>query len=213
MRKTIVSLGAAALLMAAGCAETSPELVEDGEQASTDEAAEDGGGADGSGDGADGDDDSGDDGEDGDAGGDGGDGDAAEGPFAVGDTVAMGDLEHVLHGARWSEGDEFFGPEEGERWIVLDVELTNTGDSSEAISSMIMWTFVDSENRSRDLEITGDEQGSLDGELGAGRSMRGEIAYSLPADDSGPWELVFEPQLLGFGQAIYTISEDDVSEG
>lgn len=204
MRKTIVSLGAAALLMAAGCAETSPEVVEDGEQASTDEAAEDAEGADGSGDS-----DSGD-GEDGT--GD-GDGDAAEGPFAVGDTVAMGDLEHVLHGARWSEGDEFFGPEEGERWLVLDVELTNTGDSSEAISSMIMWTFVDAENRSRDLEITGDEQGSLDGELGAGRSMRGEIAYSLPADDSGPWELVFEPQLLGFGQAIYTISEDDVSEG
>lgn len=138
------------------------------------------------------------------------DADATAGPYRVGDTVSMGELEHTLHGVRWSGGDDLFGPDEGERWLVVDVELTNTGDSSEVISSIMMWTLIDADNRTVDMAFTGDEQGSLDGELGAGRSIRGETAFSV-TDDGESWELVFEPELFGFGQAIYDISSDDVS--
>jgi hypothetical protein len=124
----------------------------------------------------------------------------------------MGELEHTLHAARWAEGDEWFGPDDGERWLVLDIELTNTGDASESISSLLMWTLIDADNRSAELAFTGDERGSLDGELGTDRSMRGENAFTVPDDDSDTWELVFEPQLFGFGQAIYVITSDDVTD-
>lgn len=132
----------------------------------------------------------------------------AEG-FGIGDTVAMGELEHTFHGARFFEGDEFFSPDEGTRWLLVDVEVTNTGNDSTAVSSIIMWSLVDADNRTRDQAITADEQGSVDGELGAGRSMRGEIAYTV-ADDQADWELIFSPQVFGFGQAIYTFSADEV---
>jgi hypothetical protein len=132
----------------------------------------------------------------------------AEG-YSIGETISMGDLEHTFHGARFAEGDEFMEPEEGSRWLVVDVEVENQGDDSEAMSSLIMWSLVDSENRSVDVTITGEEQGSLDGELGAGRSMRGEIAYDVDEDEAD-WELIFEPQLFGFGQGIYEFSVDDV---
>lgn len=128
---------------------------------------------------------------------------------AVGDTVSMGDLDHVLHSARFSEGDDMLAPDEGERWLVVDIEITNNGDDSEAISSIMMWQLVDEENRSRDMQITTDQQGSLDGELGAGRSMRGEIAYSVDAGQEA-WELIFEPSVFGFGQAVYDIDTADV---
>jgi hypothetical protein len=132
----------------------------------------------------------------------------AEG-FGIGETVAMGDLEHTFHGARFYDGDDFMNPDEGTRWLLVDVEVTNTGDESEAMSSLIMWDVVDADNRTRDLTITGDEQGSLDGELGAGRSMRGEIAYTV-TDDQSEWELIFAPHVFGFGQAIYEFSVEDV---
>lgn len=129
--------------------------------------------------------------------------------LAVGETVAMGELEHTLHSARFDTGGEFSTPEAGTRWLVLDIEVTNNSDESEAISSMMMWTLNDSENRSAELSIMADTQGSLDGELGAGRSMRGEVAYEVSADESS-WELLFSPEVFGFGQAIYDIPANAV---
>jgi hypothetical protein len=130
--------------------------------------------------------------------------------LGVGDSITMGDLEHVLHGARFAEGDEFMSPDEGERWLILDVELTNSGDGSEAISSIVMWTLLNEENRSQDFSLGAvmEGEGQLDGELGAGRSLRGELGYDVASD--GPWELIFEPSFFGFGQAIYTIELADV---
>jgi hypothetical protein len=193
MRKsTIAVIAAGLLLVATGCGETTPELVDRTDSAAVEEAAEDAADAEGS----DAEDESGD----------------AAGPYRIGDTVAMGDLEHTVHGARWSTGDEWFGPDEDERWLVLDIEVTNNGGSSEVISSLIMWTLVDAENRTVDMTFTTDERGSLDGELGAGRSMRGEITYAV-SDSGDSWELLFEPEVFGFGQAIYAIEADDVTEG
>src|SRR5690625_4214259 len=119
-------------------------------------------------------------------------------------------MEHTCHGARFSEGNEFLGADEGTRWLLVDVEVTNNSDESEAISSMIMWSLVDSDNRTNDQTITTDEQGSVDGELGAGRSMRGEIAYEV-SDDESEWELIFDPPLYEFGKVIYNLSADQVN--
>ena len=122
MRKIIVVAAAAALTVgAAGCTEEiTPELVDQAEAAAVDDAEA-----------ADEADDAEPDKSD-----EPGDADATASPYGIGDTVAMGDLEHTLHGARWSTGDDFFGPGDGERWLVLDIELTNTGESSEAVSSL-----------------------------------------------------------------------------
>lgn len=196
MRKVIIAAAAATLtLFATGCEDATPELVEQAQPAAVDE---DTSGTDSA--------------DEADATDEPAEADAVGGTYRVGDTVAMGDLEHIVHGARWSTGDEWFGPDDGERWLVLDIEVTNSGSASESISSLIMWTLIDADNRSVDMTITGDERGSLDGELGAGRSMRGETAFSVPDNGSDTWELVFEPQLFGFGQAIYVITSDDVTD-
>ncbi len=128
---------------------------------------------------------------------------------AVGETVAMGDLEHTLHAARWEEGEEFNEPDDGERWLVLDIELDNVGSDSAAVSSLGMWDLVDHENRTKDIALNLETSGSLDGELGAGRQMRGEVTFSV-ADDETEWELIFSPNVFGFGQAIYDIDDDEV---
>ncbi len=131
----------------------------------------------------------------------------AEG-FVVGDTVRMGELVMRLHSVRWDTGDEFFGPDEGTRWLVADIEIENEADSPTSISSIMMFDLVDEDNRTRDIELMADTEGSLDGELGAGRSMRGDIAWEV-RDDQTEWELIFTPQLFGFGQAIFDITEAD----
>ena len=132
----------------------------------------------------------------------------AEG-FTIGDRVRMGDLVIQLHAARWDEGDEFFGPDEGKRWLVLDIEIENEADSGTTISSILMFDLVDQENRSRDVAYMADTVGSLDGELGAGRAMRGDLAWEVD-DGQSEWEFIFSPEVFGFGQAIFDISVDQV---
>lgn len=174
------------ILVGVACSETEPERVDDGGGSTDDVSASEN------------DDSSGDDGEL----------EEAEG-FVVGDTVRMGELVMTLHGVRWDEGDEFTGPDEGMRWLVADIEVTNESDESEALSSLVMFDLIDEENRSRDLAVMADTEGSLDGELGAGRSLRGDIAWEVREEHTA-WELIFEPGFFGFGQAIFDVTTDDL---
>lgn len=130
---------------------------------------------------------------------------------AIGETVTMGNLAHTLHGARFSQGDEYSAPTAGTRWLVLDIEATNNGDEPTTVSSGLMWTLNDPDNRSVGITYSGDERGSLDAELGPGRSIRGEIAYEVSADHE-QWELLFSPELMEYGQAIYEIPAAEVTE-
>lgn len=133
----------------------------------------------------------------------------AEEYFAIGDTVKMGDLVFTLNTARWDSGDEFFAPDEGERWLVLDCTIENQADESTSISSMLMFSLYDEEHYSCNQEFVADLRGSLDGELGPGRKMSGEIAFSV-SEEHSTWEFIFEPNVFGFGQAIFKVNEEDV---
>ena len=130
--------------------------------------------------------------------------------FNLGDTVSMGNLEVTLNSARWDSGSQFMQPDEGERWLVLDVTIENKADEAAAISSLLMFSLYDEDDYSCDMEIFADTKGSLDGEIGAGRRMRGEIAFSVE-ENHNQWKFIFEPNIFGFGQAIYLINAEDVS--
>lgn len=127
----------------------------------------------------------------------------------LGEAIEMGDLTFTAKSARWDDGDEFSSPEEGQRWLIIDAEITNNSDESTTISSILMFDLYDDENYSTDLAIFAETRGSLDGELGAGRATSGEIAFDVP-ETSQSFEFVFEPELFGFGQAIYNIDASEV---
>lgn len=129
--------------------------------------------------------------------------------FKVGDTVAMGDLEFTINSVRFDEGSEYFKPDEGKKWLVADCTVTNNSEESTSISSMLMISLFDSEYYSQERSLLADTKGSLDGELGAGRTLRGEVAYEVDASETD-WELIFEPNLFGFGQAIFKLDISNI---
>lgn len=138
------------------------------------------------------------------------DGDDANGNgvFSMGETVQLGDYQVTVHGARWDDGDEFFGPDEGEQWLVIDAEIENTGDESGDVT-IIDFELYDEENRSQDQALAADTDGDLSGTLGAGRTMRGEIAFAVPEGQAN-FEFIYSP-LIDRGQAIFEITEGDIS--
>jgi hypothetical protein len=101
--------------------------------------------------------------------------------FKIGERVEMGKLVITVNSIRDSQGSEFLKPESGHIYKIADCTIENLSDESEAISSMLMFKMADSEGYNYNITITDSSKTSLDGELGPGRKMRGEIAFEAPA--------------------------------
>lgn len=126
--------------------------------------------------------------------------------FDIGDRVRMGDLLITVNEVRTSAGSEWQTPDDGQVFMCIDITVENDGDEPAHISSLLQFDLVDVEGYSMDHSIYLDARGSVDGEIGAGRRMRGEIAWSVPLDAEG-LELVYTASLVSSGQAVFRIGD------
>ncbi|WP_202078798.1 DUF4352 domain-containing protein [Caldalkalibacillus salinus] len=124
--------------------------------------------------------------------------------LAVGDTVNFNGLLVTVNSVEYSQGNDFESPSE-DVFLVVDVSIENETDESENISSMLMTELVDPEGYSYDITIYTDAQGSLDGEVGPGRTMRGQVAFDVPDHES--YEFIFSDPFQS-GQAIWQIEKE-----
>ncbi|MFZ5815366.1 MAG: DUF4352 domain-containing protein [Bacillota bacterium] len=121
--------------------------------------------------------------------------------FAVGDTIKMGDLQFTVNSVRTTKGEGFVRAKDGNVYVLVNATVENIGDKPAAISSLLMFKLQDGDGYQHNITIYPDAKGSLDGEVAPGRKMRGELAFEVPEHAKG-LELLFEPNLMGFGQAI-----------
>lgn len=119
--------------------------------------------------------------------------------FAVGDTVQFDNLHITLNGVRTSAGNDFMKPENG-KFLIVDLTIENKGSESAAISTLLQMSLEDAEAFSHQVALFPDVKGSVDGELGAGRKVRGEVAFDVP--NSSAYEFIFEDPFTS-GQAIW----------
>ena len=124
--------------------------------------------------------------------------------FKIGERVEMGEFVITVNSVKDSQGSEFLKPAAGHVYKIVDCTIENLSDEAEVISSLMMFKMADSKGYNYNVTIADSSKPSLDGELGPGRKMRGEIAFEVPTDATG-LELIFEPDFLGFGQAIFKL--------
>jgi len=124
--------------------------------------------------------------------------------FKIGERVKMGELAITVNGVRESQGTEFETPKEGHKFVIVDATIENLSEESVGISSLLMFKMADADGYNYGPALFTEVRGQLDGELGPGRKMRGEVAFEVPKDAKG-LEFIFEPNFLGFGQAIFKL--------
>lgn len=124
--------------------------------------------------------------------------------FAIGDSVKFNDMVITLNGVRTSSGSDFEKPEKG-KYVILDLTIENKGTESATISTMMNMSLYDADSYKYNVALFTDLKGSLDGEIAAGRKIRGEVAFDVP--DSAYYEFAYE-ELLSTGQAIWKFSLD-----
>ncbi len=129
-----------------------------------------------------------------------------EDDLGVGDAVNFNGLHVTVNEVRKYEGDGDWETPENDFFFILDVSIENTTDEGANISTMMQMDLVDPDGYSQEMDIFVDTKGSLDGEVGAGRTMAGEISFDVEEADF--FEFIFEDPFMS-GQAIWKLESSD----
>lgn len=129
--------------------------------------------------------------------------------FKVGDAVKIGDSVLMVLG--WSEvaGDQFSKPDEGNKFIAVDVLFVNTSNSSASISSMLQTSLKDETGQKYTIDFmatTATKKDAPDGELSAGERIRGTVGFQIPQDAKG-LEFVFDASVFGTGKVFIQLGD------
>lgn len=125
----------------------------------------------------------------------------------VGDVIEYNDLKVTLNSVRKYEGSaDTFDEAQNDFYLVFDVIVENMGDEPANISSMLNFNLLDGESYAQDFGMLIDQKGSLDGEIGNGRKLAGEVVFDVVQSDK--YEFIFEDPFAG-GQAIWVIEAGD----
>ena len=126
--------------------------------------------------------------------------------FKIGDAVESGDYIFTLNSVREDEGSEFFKPKDGNIYYIVDMTVENKSDKSVTVSSMLMFNLIDGDSYSYSITFGADTKGQLDGEIGAGRKLRGELTFEIPKDATG-LEIEVDPSLWALGTIIFKLDK------
>jgi hypothetical protein len=134
-------------------------------------------------------------------------GEAAAETFAVGDIIELGDLALTVHGVTFPTGDEFTQPDEGQRFVVVDVAVENRTDSAQSISSLLQMQLKDATGQVYDVDLMAQVASggsSPDGELAPGETLRGQVGFQVPVD-STDLVFVFDGDVFGAGKVFVAL--------
>ena len=121
--------------------------------------------------------------------------------YEIGDSVKAGNLIFTVNSTRTDKGGDIIKPGEGKIYYIVDVTVENTGDKSENVSSLLMFKLFDSDGYNYSVTFGPETKGQIDGEIAAGRKLRGELVFEIPEDAMG-LELEIDPTIFGSGKII-----------
>lgn len=127
--------------------------------------------------------------------------------FAIGDIVEIGTISLIVNGIKEIPGNDFAKPEEGKKFLVVDVTVENKSDKTEAISTLLQMSLKDSSGQKYDIDLmaqTASGGTSVDGELAAGEKVRGDVGFQVPADATG-LHFEFDASVFGSGKALVAL--------
>ena len=133
--------------------------------------------------------------------------------YKVGDVITLGDMVMVVLGWSSPEGDDFNKPDDGKKFIVVDVIFVNQGNQSYSISSLLQMELKDGTGQRYNGDLMAAmaaDASSPDGELGAGERVRGSVGYQVPQDVTG-LQFVFNGDLFSSGKVFVELGEEPSS--
>ena len=106
--------------------------------------------------------------------------------YAIGDTAPTGDLEVTLHGFSDPQAPgQVLRPQPGMHFVSVDVEVANRTPAPQTFSSLLGFRLLAGRNRQFDLTFNDITPGPPEGEIPAGRAIRGLVVFEVPDGVTG----------------------------
>lgn len=104
--------------------------------------------------------------------------------FKKGEVAELNGVQVSLTDYRESSGSDFNTPKEGNVFLMAEFEISNNTEEDLAISSMMSFeAYADDYKLDYSLGAMMEKEGSqLDGEIAAGKKMKGWIGWEVPQD-------------------------------
>lgn len=131
--------------------------------------------------------------------------------FLIGDTIKAENLQFTVTGTRTSPGGQFLQPQSGYEYLLVDVLVQNVGSETESISSFGMFSLFDEDGYKYNDTYYDETNGSLSGSIIAGKHIRGELAFEVPA--GGAYKLQIDPTIFGLsGEFMVDLSKKSTAD-
>lgn len=129
--------------------------------------------------------------------------------YKIGDTIPIGDLTMIVNKLSFSNGNEIFKPDAGNKFAIVDVTFENKGSSSANLSTMLQMSLKDNTSQAYSVDLSAESVSggkTLDGELAAGEKLRGQVGFQVPNNAKG-FQFVFDASLFEFGRVFVDLGQ------
>lgn len=129
--------------------------------------------------------------------------------YSIGEQVAIGDMALTVNEVTYPSGDEFTQPDEGNKFVVVDLTLENMGSEAEQVSSMMQMSLKDDTGQTYDIDLMASmaSGGSTpEGEISPGEKLRGQVGFQVPEDATG-LAFVFDASVFGHGKVQFRLTD------
>ncbi len=107
---------------------------------------------------------------------------------AIGDTVEVGpNLTMTITGIEEPAGDDFFKPDEGNKFVIVRASFANSGSEAQPISTLLQMALLDASGAKYDIDILAATLADQtpDGDVPAGGVLEGGAGFQIPSDATG----------------------------
>jgi pSer/pThr/pTyr-binding forkhead associated (FHA) protein len=130
--------------------------------------------------------------------------------YKIGDVIAIGDYVLVVLGWENVQPNDFSQPNEGKKFMAVDLLLVNKSQSAVLTSAVSQVSIKDNTNQKYDVDIMASMAtgvGSVDGELAAGEKLRGKVGFQIPTNAQG-LQLVFDASSFNTGKVFVDLGAE-----
>ena len=127
--------------------------------------------------------------------------------YQIGDLIEISDLTIQIIQVSYPEGTEIVKPREGYKFVAIDIQVENQGETVQEITSIVQMYLKDNTGEKFTFHLGAQsilDSGLPDDELQPGERVRGQIGFQIP-DDSEGLMFVFDAEVFGFGKVFIAL--------
>jgi hypothetical protein len=127
--------------------------------------------------------------------------------FNIGDIVEISDLAIQVLEVSYPTGMGVVQPKEGDKFVSVDVQVENLGESVKEVTSVVQMYLKDATGQKYTFHLGAQsiiDSGLPDDELQPGERIRGQIGFQVPIEVEG-LVFVFDAEVFGFGKAFISL--------